>query len=80
MTEPLAELGPRLGKIALRICTEFEKTPGARLTDAEVRRLCSLSAVDCGRALDYLCGSCRLVHDPSGCYLLSSEMLETPRR
>jgi hypothetical protein len=60
----------------MQICTEFQEMPGMRLSEAQVRRLSSLSARDCGQALDYLCGSCRLVHDRSGCYLLSSEMRE----
>ena len=78
MSEPLPPPSPRLGKVAMRICTEFQQTPGVRLTEDQIRRLCSLTAVDCSRALDYLCGSCGLVHDQAGCYLLSSEVLEKP--
>lgn len=79
MTGLLTGLNPRLGKVATRICTEFHEMPGMRLTEPQVRRLWSLSARDCEEALAYLCASCQLAHDPSGCYLLSSEMRERPR-
>ena len=74
MTGLSTRLNPRLGKLAARICTEFHEMPGMRLTEAQVRRLWSLSAQDCHEALGYLCHSCQLAHDPSGCYLLSSEV------
>ena len=64
-------LNPHLRKVAARICTEFYEMPGMSLTEPQVRRLWSLTPRDCREALDYLCESCQLAHDPSGCYLLS---------
>lgn len=80
MTAPLTALNSRLGKVARRICTEFHEMPGLRLTQPQVRRLWSLSDRDCEEALEYLCGSCQLAHDSTGCYLLSSQELGTATR
>jgi hypothetical protein len=74
MTALSTRLNPRLGKVAARICTEFHEMPGMGLTEAQVRRLWSLSAQECHEALGYLCDSCRVAHDPSGC-----DFRETPR-
>jgi hypothetical protein len=66
-------LNPRLGKVAARICTEFHEMPGMRLTEAQVRRAWHLSQWESAQALDYLCESCRLSRDPSGCYRVAAE-------
>ena len=68
-----ATLNPHLRKVAARICTEFHELPGLSLTEPQVRRLLNLSPGDCREALDYLCESCQLAHDSSGCYLLGFE-------
>ena len=70
MTGVVTELNPHIGKIAKLINAEFDEMPGLRLTEAQVRRLWSLSPGDSQDALDCLCASGQLAHDSSGRYLL----------
>lgn len=79
MTGMPTTLNPHLRKVAARICTEFHEMPGMSLTEPQVRRLWSLSPLDCRETLDHLCESCQLAHAPSGCYLLSFEPKEAHR-
>lgn len=76
MAALLSGLNPRLRRVAKRIHSEFYEMPGMRLTDAQVRRLLSLSPQECEDTLGSLCGSRHFAHDPSGCYLLSAATLE----
>lgn len=79
MTGMPTTLHPHLRKVAARICTEFHELPGMSLTEPQMRRLWSLSPRDSRATLDYLCESCQLAHDPSGCYLLSFDPKEANR-
>lgn len=79
MAGTVRTLNPRLRMVAKRIYGEFHEMPGMRLTEAQVRRVWSLSPAECEEALHYLCDSCQLAHDSSGCYLLSSEPREAER-
>jgi hypothetical protein len=51
-----------------RIDAQFRDQPAMRLTDAQVRRLCHLSADECRDALDELVDRGALVRDASGRY------------
>ena len=65
-----AKSAPRTtpAQVAGRIDAQFKAQPAMRLTDAQVRRLCHLSADECRNALDELVDQGALVRDPSGHY------------
>lgn len=61
---------PRMAspKVSGRIAAQFRDQPAMRLTDAQVRRLCHLSADECRDALDELVDRGALVREESGHY------------
>lgn len=63
-TAPRPSSTPVIG----RIDAQFKAQPAMRLTDAQVRRLCHLSADECRGALDELVDRGTLVREPSGQY------------
>lgn len=57
-----------LRQIIGRIEAQFTELPGMRLTEAQVRRLCHLSASECEAALEAMVERGELTCDPSGHY------------
>lgn len=57
-----------LEDIAWIIDAEYKEMPGMRLTFDQVRRLWNLSSEDCGRVLEYMVRSGRLVMDADDRY------------
>lgn len=68
MTTGLLEQSTGLERIKALVDAEFREMPGMRLTEAQVRRLWSLSPAECRTVLTDLVDTGRLFRDASGRY------------
>jgi len=64
---------------AAAIDAEFRHVPGLRLTAAQVRRLCNVSPIESGAALDLLLATGRIVCDATGQYALRESATDPQR-
>ena len=63
----------RIEDVAWLIDAEYKEMPGMRLTFDQVRRLWNLSGDDCGKVLEYMVRSGRLVMDRDDRYCRNAQ-------